>query len=56
MPERRTKKQDASQTAVKLVNAATGSGKMRGESLLGSPALRKKLSEAKRAEAKRRAK
>ena len=41
---------DASQTAEELVRAVTGSGKVRGESLLGSPALRKKLREAKERE------
>ena len=46
MPKRRPKK-DASQTAVDLVRDVTGGGKVRGESLLGSPALRRKLREAR---------
>ena len=41
-------KQDANQKAVALVRAVTGTAKMRGESLLGSPALKRKLREAKR--------
>lgn len=48
MPKKRLAKKDVSQTAEALVRAATGSEKVRGESLLGSPELRRKLREAKR--------
>ena len=51
MPKRSTKKQDAMQNALALIRAVTESGQMRGESLLGSPALRKKLREANRKQA-----
>jgi hypothetical protein len=47
MPKRRTAKKDTAQTAVALVRDALGMEKMSGESLLGSPALRRKLREAK---------
>ena len=43
---RKTKK-DVSQTALKAVRDHLGIGPMRGESLLGSPELKRKLREAK---------
>ncbi len=49
MPKKPTRepKLDASQTALKAVRDTLGIGPMRGESLLGSPELKRKLREAK---------
>ncbi len=51
--EHMPKKKDVAQKTVELVGAALGIKKMRGESLLGSPELRRQLREAKRAERSR---
>ena len=51
MPKRKPKrkpKPDAAQTALKAVCEAVGIKPMRGESLLGSPELKRKLREAKK--------
>jgi hypothetical protein len=47
---------DASQEAVKAVERVAGSGKVRGEDLLGSPKLKRQLAAAKSIEEKRRSK
>ena len=51
MPKKQPKP-DASQLAVALVNAATDSGPVRGEDLIGDPETRRKFLEAKAADKK----
>lgn len=52
MPKKQSKP-DASQLAVALVNAATDSGPVRGEDLIGDPETRRKFLEAKNEAAKK---
>ena len=47
MPTRRPSR-DFSQTAVKAVREITGTGKVNGEDLLGSPELKRQFREVKR--------
>lgn len=48
MPKK-SSKSDPNQTAAKLVQSATGTNKVRGESLLGSPELKRRFREMKKA-------